>query len=222
MRLIVQVSASCRSSSGGTTTKTPHEHADDELLATPLGFNIPNSAIPGDLAASLTHSLLNQPHPLPILPHQIPLPATEIKSRKENRQPRLAKRDMSPASASPAVDPLETRKFSQSHFGMGGAGGAGIHPSGTCASSNSPSTGPVFSADVSRNNSAGDFGTNITNMTEATILPLNMNSSTDKGVKRTRTFTPASTKAIDDEDEPRRPSPRVRASPFGGDGADEE
>ncbi|KAJ8119234.1 hypothetical protein ONZ43_g3777 [Nemania bipapillata] len=35
-------------------------------------------------------------------------------------------------------------------------------------------------------------------------------SGSDKGIKRTRQFTPASAKAIDDEDEPRRGSPRVR------------
>lgn len=36
----------------------------------------------------------------------------------------------------------------------------------------------------------------------------------DKSMKRNRNFTPASSRVIDDEDEPRRASPRIRMTPF--------
>ncbi len=190
-----------------------------------MTFGLSNSVIPGDLARTLTHSLLNQAHPIPLLPHQIPLPASEVKSRKENRQLNTATADASPPSPclAAAGDLAETRKFSQAPFGIIGSGLSGA--SSTRASSSPPSSGPAFSAAASRNNSGGEFGANITNMVDPPqSLSAGKNSrcpSSEKAVKRSRYFTPASAKAIDDEDEPRRPSPRVRLSPTANMTADE-
>lgn len=98
-----------------------------------------------------------------------------------------------------------------------------------------PGSGAVFSENCSRNTSAGDrelstagvisgggsggaFLAETTNSggpgtgnTGVGGLVLSERTST----KRTRTFTPASARAIDEEDEPRRVSPHVRIAGFG-------
>ena len=130
----------------------------------------------------------------------------------------------SPSSEPPTTNLLENRKFSQSAFNMLGPVGTGRTRSASRVSSNSPSSGPAFSAGVSRNMSSGDFGVNVTNMSEPSQP--NSNASVgvgpDKGIKRIRNFTVASTNAVDDEEEddedvgPLRPSPHLRLSPYGG------
>lgn len=77
----------------------------------------------------------------------------------------------------------------------------------------SSSSGPTYS----RHTSAGDFGIDITNQatpiqTYAGVAASTAGSGSEKGTKRNRNFTPASAKAIDEEDEPRRISPRMRIS----------
>lgn len=102
-------------------------------------------------------------------------------------------------------------------------------PSRDTSSNNSPPSSRTFSGVFSQHSgSAGDFGQNLTNFnafsqpTKDVSTPgasgvigeprvgSGMGPGSDKGTKRTRHFTPASSKAIDDEDEPRRSSPRVR------------
>ena len=66
-----------------------------------------------------------------------------------------------------------------------------------------------------RTASTGEFGANITNQSAIdNALRAVSGNSVDKGSKRLRNFTPASAKVIDEEDEPRRSSPRVRLTPF--------
>lgn len=176
-----------------------------------LGYEFPNPAICGELAQTLTHSLLNQPHPLHGTsqfphPHQIPLPASEVRSRKENRHLNNASSTRSPSSnVSPSVD-AQIRKFSQTSNAFGVIG----------HDRESSSTGPTYS----RRTSAGEFGANVTNqdvtpgqtyagVAASTTAP---GSGSEKGTKRNRGFTPASTKAIDEDDEPRRVSPRLHGA----------
>ncbi|KAJ8125301.1 hypothetical protein O1611_g8339 [Lasiodiplodia mahajangana] len=111
-----------------------------------------------ELATSLTHSLLNQPHPLPVQGSNIGMPAPEIKSRKENRLNEAF------IEGTTSLDHIDMRIL----FTHGN-----IEPNPTTDS--------------------------------------RIGSGSDKGIKRTRQFTPASAKAIDDEDEPRRSSPRGRS-----------
>ncbi|EJT71311.1 hypothetical protein GGTG_10570 [Gaeumannomyces tritici R3-111a-1] len=231
-----------------TNTPTAGVVGDNSVGTAPaFSFNIPNSVIPSDLAATLTHSLLNQPHPLPVQPHMIPLPASEIKSRKENRGISIAGTE---ASASPCFDHVDRRNFSQSAFGFTSATPSHMQPTQhqiqqiqvralSRVTSDSSSDRPAFSTGGSRAASAGEFGASLTNMTESSIqqapmagvtatastssvatLTQNIGNS-DKGTKRSRTFTATSTKAIDDEDEPRRVSPRLRSAAFAGDGRSE-
>lgn len=172
---------------------------------------MPHSSISNELANSLTHSLLNQPHPLPITsqsiqPHQIQLPASEVKSRKENRYLTNTSSGHSPSSnPSPSIE-AQIRKFSQTSNAFGVIGSDRADSTGS---------GPAFS----RHTSASEFGRDITNtfspaQTYAGVAAFGAASGggSDKGTKRNRTFTPASFKAIDMEDEPHRASPRMRVA----------
>lgn len=172
---------------------------------------MPHSTISSELASSLTNSLLNQPHPLSITsqsiqPHQIQLPASEVKSRKENRHLTNASSVQSPSSnSSPSIE-AQIRKFSQTSNAFGVIGNDRADSFGS---------GPTFS----RRTSAGEFGRDITNtvspnQTYAGVAASGAapGSGSDKGIKRSRTFTPASAKVIDLEDEPRRASPRMRVA----------
>ncbi|KAH9902343.1 hypothetical protein F4778DRAFT_120978 [Xylariomycetidae sp. FL2044] len=172
-----------------------------------------NANFSSELATSLTHSLLNQPHPLPIQAAAVHAPAHEVKSRKENR----LNHEM-PGANTPTSEHADMRKVSQSAFGTIG------QESGEASTTNSPPGHRTFSGVFSqRSTSVGEFGNELTNMVNSLTQPnvdatsgtsggndARLGSSSDKGVKRTRHFTPASAKVIDDEDEPRRSSPRLR------------
>lgn len=174
-------------------------------------YDFPAPAISDELAHSLTHSLLNQPHPLHIAtqyaqPQQIPLPAAEVRSRKENRHLNTASSTQCTSSnASPSVE-AQIRKFSQTSNAFGVIG----------HDRDSSGIGPTSS----RRTSAGDFGVNITNQAPtpgptyagAAASVTASSSGSEKGTKRARSFTPAGTKANDEEDDSRRVSPRVRAA----------
>lgn len=193
----------------------PRETAPSPYLTISPGqftCNIPNSAT-SEFAHSLTHSLLNQPHPLPpaqqfVPPHQIQLPASEVKSRKENRHLNNASSAGSPSTnPSPSIE-AQIRKFSTTNTAFGVIGNDRADSSGSCS-------GPSFS----RRASAGEFGRDITNtaspnQTYAGVAAFGTTpgSGSEKGTKRSRNFTPASAKAIDEEDEPRRPSPRMKVA----------
>ncbi|KAI0437136.1 hypothetical protein F4803DRAFT_566297 [Xylaria telfairii] len=163
-----------------------------------------------ELATSLTHSLLNQPHPLPVHGPNIGIPAPEVKSRKENR----LNHDSSGEGAT-NLDHIDMRKVSQPVYGQ-----VGKTSRDTSSTSNSPPSHGTFSSVFSQRSFSGaEFGNDLTNAgilfthgngeANATIEG-RVGSGSDKGIKRTRHFTPASAKAIDDEDEPRRNSPRGR------------
>lgn len=182
------------------------------MSAGPFTCNNPNPSLSSDFAHSLTHSLLNQPHPLPTLPqsiqpHQIQLPASEIKSRKENRHVNGAGSVGSSTNPSPSVE-AQIRKFSTANTAFGIIGN-------DRTTSSASGSGPTFS----RHSSVGEFGRDMTNtaspnQTYAGVAASGTGpgSGSEKGTKRSRNFTPASAKAIDEEDEPRRVSPRLRVS----------
>ncbi|KAI1176177.1 hypothetical protein F4777DRAFT_280513 [Nemania sp. FL0916] len=208
-------------------TNTPTALADASF-AHEFGFGINKMGTPGitpphteffttntgnfsmELATSLTHSLLNQPHPLPVQESSIAMPAPEIKSRKENR---LNNDTFIEAAAN--LDHIDMRKVSQSVYGQ-----LGKTSRDTSNSSNSPPSQSSFSGVFSHRSFSGpEFGNDLTNsgilFTHESIDPEmltenRIGSGSDKGIKRTRQFTPASVKAIDDEDEPNRNSPKVR------------
>ncbi|KAI0195445.1 hypothetical protein F4808DRAFT_464266 [Astrocystis sublimbata] len=199
---------------------TPTANTGDASFVDDLGIDINKLGTPGntppptdffstDLATSLTNSLLNQPHPLPVQGPNMGIPAPEIKSRKENR-PNLE----CCADETTNLDHIDMRKVSQSVYGQ--LGKITRHISNA---SNSPSQGSFSGAFSQRSHSGPDFGIDCTNsgnpFTHHNAEPktgteCRIGSGSDKGPKRHRQFTPASAKAIDDEDEPRRNSPRCR------------
>lgn len=174
-----------------------------------FNYNFANSTISGELAHTLTHSLLNQPHPLGMSqnaqPHQIPLPASEVRSRKENRHFTNAGAVHSPSSnPSPSVE-AQIRKFSHTSNAFGVIGNDREY-----SGSRPPN---------SRGTSMGEFGIDMTNRATSNETYAGVaacgnitGSGSEKGTKRSRNFTPASAKAIDEEDEPRRVSPKLRVA----------
>ncbi len=113
------------------------------------------------------------------------------------------------------LDHIDMRKVSQSVYGQ-----FGKTSRDTSSTTNSPPSQSTFSGVFSHRSLSGpEFGNDLTNsgilFTHGSNEPntsaeSRVGSGSDKGIKRTRQFTPASAKAIDDEDEPRRSSPRGR------------
>lgn len=199
-----------------TVTTTAETNKQSTLDTPPSSEFFNTNNISSDLATSLTHSLLNQPHPLPVHAANVPVPASEIKSRKENRG-----NHTDSLENTPTAEHIDMRRMSQPVFGNHGK------ESKSTSGNNSPPSTRSFSGVFStRSASAGEFGhdlTNLTNLTNfthsntdststgvANIDPCINNSGPAKDAKRPRHFTPASSKVIDDADEPRRGSPRVR------------
>jgi len=137
------------------------------------------------------------PPRLPV-PH-LAMPTSGIKSRKENLVQRRVGSRSSSSTATPVGTRNSTRRMSQPPRLVIPTSASAPD---TSANATSPCADTLFSASVSRNNSAGEFGTNISNMRTASSGSAFTNGST--GSKRMRTFTPASAKVIDDEDEPRK------------------
>lgn len=198
-----------------TATAETNKQPASDTPPTSEFFNA-NGQICSDLATSLTHSLLNQPHPLPVSAANIPLPASELKSRKENKE-----NCSETLESTPTVEHIDMRKVSQQVFGSLGKGRKHKNKSSNNSPPSARTLSGVFSA---RSASAGEFGHDLTNINDFTNRDADPTSTgipnTDvcitndlglaKDAKRTRHFTPASSKVIDDADEPRRGSPRIR------------
>lgn len=172
-----------------------------------LGVGFPmithKTSLPSDFADSLTNSLLNQPMPIHFQQQaSCHLPAADVKSRKENRGQVLHAMPPPTATGYPVsnnyYEHQEMRRVSQQM----------IVPSGSSL--------PVGTVD------AGKAGLDVTNQNDAarkcTTEGADETTTTrvvsDKGMKRSRNFTPASSRVIDEEDEPRRASPKIRLTPF--------
>ncbi|KAK5630112.1 hypothetical protein RRF57_005827 [Xylaria bambusicola] len=173
-------------------------------------FTTSTTNFSSELATTLTHSLLNQPHPLPVQGSNIAIPAPEIKSRKENRL-----HSEITLEETTDLDHIDMRKVSQSVYSH-----LGKTSRDTSSTNNSPPSQSTFSGAYSQRSVSGaEFGNDLTNSgvlfahgnnDPNPTTDIRIGSGSDKGIKRTRQFTPASAKAIDEEDEPRRSSPRGR------------
>ncbi|KAI2473682.1 hypothetical protein F4781DRAFT_441016 [Annulohypoxylon bovei var. microspora] len=175
-------------------------------------FNTGSANFSSELATSLTHSLLNQPHPLPVHTGSIAPPASEVKSRKENHL------QDSPSEDAPVINHIDMRKVSQSSFSNL------CKESQDTSANNSPPSQSAFSGVFShRSTSAVDFGNDLTNVANV-FTSSNMDSHTcgdantdacvinrpEKSIKRPRHFTPGSARVIDDDVEALTNSPRVQ------------
>ncbi|KAK8055737.1 hypothetical protein PG993_000964 [Apiospora rasikravindrae] len=198
--------------------KSPHHDLFANMAKT--------ARFPPELGTPLTHSLLNQPCPIPTQAGSpMTAPASEIKSRKETRlgsnQPSfnmpslLDHLDMRKVSQAAFGDPLDN--FPQSQLFEDKENGSREASSGVSPQPSSRTFSGVFSQ---RSGSAGDLnkklsGTNgfaHTNLEAGTpasmgdIVDVTLPSS-GKGAKRTRHLTPTGSNA--DQDEPRS-TPKVR------------
>ncbi|KAL7629606.1 hypothetical protein AAE478_001128 [Parahypoxylon ruwenzoriense] len=175
-------------------------------------LNSSNTNFSSEFATSLTHSLLNQPHPLPVQAASVPPSALENKSRKETRL-----NQESPNGTTICADHIEMCNISQSSFSN-----LDKENQDTSENNSPPSQGAFSGIFSHRSTSTGDFGNELTNV--ANVFPhsmidsytgsdenvsIHVMSGPEKGVKRSRHFTPAGSKVIDNSDEALIRSPRV-------------
>ena len=171
-------------------------------------------AFPHDLATALTVSLLNQPPPAQVHQQSTTCPATEIKSRKETRIKQQTSAPIREASMPTASQGLgEMRKVSQQ---LSIPPGAALPTEKVPSNDDTPKMPQTTNMSnlQSLNIDESSMEGGIRPRENITPLRTISGNSLDKGGKRTRNFTPASAKAIDEEDEPQRASPRVRLTPF--------
>lgn len=174
-----------------------------------------NGSLPPDLAETLATSLLNQPPPANGSHHLAGYPpATEIKSRKENKA--QGQGIISPSTRKGSFFRLEnpaTRKASQQ---TRVPTNTSLPPGTVASATNSPHFfEPKKGFETATcDPSTSHVGANLMgeSMPDNALRAVSGNS--DKGNKRIRNFTPASSKAIDETDEPSRRSPRIRLSLF--------
>ncbi|KAL2163559.1 hypothetical protein VTH06DRAFT_5617 [Thermothelomyces fergusii] len=179
-------------------TNTPTGETD-EGRDTPLQAK-PPTVLPSDFASSLTRSLLNQPFPLPVHHCNSSLSAMDSRPNKDRPQASLGQGDARETAA--AIS--SSSASSCGEFGCMGANSGSDH-SGTSLPSLG-SSGPTEPSSSSGQSGGGGVlgnGKTINNGTGSTAP------------KRSRNFTPASVKAIDEEDEPRRASPHARPPGYG-------
>ncbi|KAI9158061.1 hypothetical protein HJFPF1_06048 [Paramyrothecium foliicola] len=193
-----------------TNTPTTSGAGNCDADAIPFPLLPHNAYISPDLANTLTTSLLNHSMPVQLqnraYPYHSAVPAPEVRSRKENRLQQLGEPSPSTVTSTPTSiqDHHEMRKVSQQLY----------IPSGSTLSvslsshESSPQSvvghglgaAPIEDLGISTNSSSGP---------ELALTPISGNSR-DKGTKRARNATSTSVKILEDEDEPRRPSPSVR------------
>lgn len=89
------------------------------ILAAPFSFPTSVPTLSADFATSLTRSLLNQPLPLPVTAQNPSFPASDVRSRKENRQSTAATLMQPSMAPAPLPDQFDTRKFAQPVFNAG-------------------------------------------------------------------------------------------------------
>jgi hypothetical protein len=226
-------------------TNSPTYGSDEALQTVP--FSVSSSfPICSQMATPLAHSLLNQPVPLPFQAHNIPLPSSEVKSRKENRQFSLQGPSHVASTQSTPNLSNDTRKFSQpllgamSHLGNTKLSSFSALPSslGSHAHSGSPQQ---FFPGNSGTPTTGDFGSGFTNRATAAHEPSCSPSKAIDGIvgpdgdgspatagsnqhvhsvmsaMKRKFMTPVLTGTINEEDEPRKvSSTQPRPSILGG------
>lgn len=154
-------------------TNSPTEGSDEALQAVPFSF-ASSFPICSQMATPLAHSLLNQPVSLPFQAHNIPLPSSEVKSRKENRQFSFQGPSHLTSTLSTPNLSNNTRKFSQPHMGaMSHLGNTMLSavsalPSGLASHVHSGSPQQFFPINPGTPTTA-DFGSGFSN--RATALP---------------------------------------------------
>ncbi|CAM1511990.1 Fc.00g095030.m01.CDS01 [Cosmosporella sp. VM-42] len=196
-----------------TNTPTTRSQRLCESTGVPYPVISHNGSIPTDLANCLTNSLLNQPMPL----HMQARPSTtEVRSRKENRlhQPAVPSPSAFSSTSTPAQEQKELRRVSQQMYIPSG----GSMPIGVSQQQNMSPKSFLSSELAQKTPSLRKLGVNLSNLaaqdTSSLDGAMGSASSSDKGTKRGRNFTPGSTTAIEEDDEPLRGSPRVRLTPF--------
>ncbi|KAK3292002.1 NADH dehydrogenase-like protein [Chaetomium fimeti] len=170
-------------------TNTPTGGTDDGQDA-PLQ-TIQHITLPSDFASSLTRSLLNQPFPLPAHHHN------QCKDNQHAVLDRTITVDTTPTVSVASGPSCAEFGSIMASLGCDNSGSSLATPSNSVQTEPSSSNSQVAAGVLSSGKGMNKVNSGIP-------------------TKRSRNFTPASVKAIDEEDEPRRASPHVRGTGFGG------
>ncbi|CAG9987863.1 unnamed protein product [Clonostachys byssicola] len=171
-----------------------------------------DKAIPPGLAASFTNSLLNQPIPHSQgQPNTGSAPSNIVKSRKEACLQRQLQPSPTSSKSIPSKLQTDIRKVSQQiHMPANGDSPCLINSSKLCQEDQNLRPQNISGADQYCPES--ELRTIIPGLGSITLRDISGNS--EKGTKRVRSYTPASIKAIDKEDEARRSSSHTKLTPF--------
>ncbi|KAK4152393.1 hypothetical protein C8A00DRAFT_16299 [Chaetomidium leptoderma] len=173
-------------------TNTPTGGTTDDGLDSP--FQMPQySGLPSDFASSLTRSLLNQPFPLPVQRHGSSFPVAKPKSGKDKEHGILNQG----SGIDTAVSVFTSSDPSCGEFGS-------ITASFGCGHRGSSSLATPSSSGQTESSSGGGGGGGSSKG--------DTTGNVKTAAKRTKNFAPASVRAIDEEDEPRRASPHAGAA----------
>lgn len=178
------------------------------IVGVPFPIITHDGGIPTDLANSLTNSLLNQTTPYQRQTPNMHTPIAEPRSRKETRTRRLTPSTL-PLSSTTAQNHQERRWSQQSYIPS-----SGIIPISLAGSQTKSPKNLTYSDVNQRTPSMSKFGANLANLSGQENIMEVAHGPSDKGNKRVRHFTPGSAKTIEEDDEPRRASPRIRLTPF--------
>lgn len=181
-----------------------------------------NNPIPTGLATSLTNALLSQPPPLDVRQSEkYKSHDHDIPSRKDARVASFSSKH-SPLGVDCKENTLGFRKVSQP-LSMSSGGSLGTTSQSDALVSSRPNSPPYLTMGTCSENlppteprdSSLNAGKKMTTGMTSALTSLSGNSM-EKGTKRARNFTPGSEKAEvgDEENQPRRISPRLSLSPF--------
>ena len=174
-------------------------------------FQMPqHAALPSDFASSLTRSLLNQPFPLPAPHHSSALSLTEPKLTKDSQQEVLGQ-----VNAVLMQSIARGDKVSQQPIFSGDTTATSTAPVSAPSNSSCSEIGSIMASfGCGHSGSLRTPGSCGQRESSAASSGGESSGSINAVTKRMRNFTPASVRAIDEEDEPRRVSPHLRTAGY--------
>ena len=197
-------------------TNTPTGGSTDGGNNTHFQFQMPqHAALPSDFASSLTRSLLNQPFPLPTHHHNSSFSLTEPKATKDTQHGVLGQVNAALMQSVARGDSIGARKVSQQPMFICDTNATSTAPVSAPSNSSCSEIGSILASFGSgHSGSLGTPGSFGQRESSAVSSGGKSSGSINAVMKRTRNFTPASVRAIDEEDEPRRVSPHLRTAGF--------
>ncbi len=174
-----------------------------------------HAALPSDFASSLTRSLLNQPFPMPTHHHSSTFSLTELKPTKDSQHGVLGQVNAALMQSIVRGESIGASKVSQQPMFGGDTTVTSTAPVSAPSNSSGSEIGSIMASfGCGHSGSLRTPGGCGQRESSAASSGGKSSGSINAVTKRTRIFTPASVRAIDEEDEPRRVSPHLRTAGY--------